>query len=172
MQEIQSSIVPMPANAGSMLRNPKAVYTLGPSMVCLATDGKMWLCHRRQKGSEGYPICYEITDKHSRYEEYKAQLAKEDSVLVTIQVMDDDEWAPRQDLDLIPPRMLKEIVEYLIENRSYVKSEGDARALMTTMTKAELLDAWLTWNGICGWTDAIIMAVNGIEHAKQGFKPE
>lgn len=169
MSEIQSSIVPMPANIGAMLRNPKSVYTLGESMVCLATDGKLWLTHRRQKGSEGYVIRYEITPQHASYESYKEQLAKTDSIHVTTQFMDDDEWAPRQDLDLMPPRMLKQIVEALIENDRLVKSEGDARALMTTMSKRDLLDTWLNWVGIQGFTDDIIAAYDGLDKAKRGF---
>lgn len=165
--EIQSSIITMPN--GSMLRNPKLVYALGETMFCLATDGKLWKCHRRQKGSEGYAIMFEYTEKHDKYSEYMELVKKEDSVHVTTQVMDDDEWAPRQDLDLLPPRMLKNIVEFLIENKSYVKSEGDARALMTTMSKEDLLDCYLQWNGISGWTAAIYDAVIGLEKAKRGF---
>lgn len=168
MSEIQSSIIPMPGY-NSMLRNPKLVYAQGETVFCLATDGKLWKCHRRQKGSEGYPIMFEYTPKHDKYEEYMALVQKEDSIHVTTQFMDDDEWAPRQDLDLMPPRMLKQIVEALIENNHLVKSEGDARAFMTTMSKRDLLDTWLNWVGIQGFTDDIIAAYDGLDKAKRGF---
>jgi hypothetical protein len=169
MHEIQSSIIPMPAHAGTMLRNPKSVYTMGDYMVCLATDGKLWKTHRRHKESEGYPIIYEITSTMTGYHEFLEKARKFDSALVTTQYMDDDQWAPRQDLDLMPHRTLRAVIDFLIANNSWVKSEGDARALMTTMSKKALLDCYLQWIGIVGFTDDIIAAVEGIQKAKQGF---
>lgn len=48
----------------------------------------------------------------------------------------------------------KDLKEYLVkETGNYTESEVD------DMSNKELLDAYLTWNGLLGWTDNIIQVV-------------
>lgn len=56
----------------------------------------------------------------------------------------------------------QEIIEYLVD-----ESEGEyTQEELEAMSKRDLLDAYLTWEGICGYTDDIIEhieAIYGIE---------
>lgn len=69
------------------------------------------------------------------------------------------------DISKLDPRVSKSIVEFLIENKSYVKSEADALLEMRTMNNYSLLDAYLTWQGIVGYTDQVMDAVRSIDKA-------
>lgn len=42
-----------------------------------------------------------------------------------------------------------ELIQFLIEEAEYSEHE------VANMTNTELLDHWLEYNGICGWTDDI-----------------
>ena len=42
-----------------------------------------------------------------------------------------------------------DLMKYLVEEAEYSESE------VAEMTNTELLDHWLEYNGICGWTDDI-----------------
>ena len=68
-------------------------------------------------------------------------------------------------LDKIPPRIPKNLVDTLIENTWSIKTESDARATMQHMSANELFEMWLNWNGIIGYTETIIEAIDSIRAA-------
>ena len=52
----------------------------------------------------------------------------------------------------------EEIIDYLVD-----ESEGDyTREELEAMSKVQLLDAYLTWEGIIGYTDDIIEHIEAI----------
>lgn len=71
-------------------------------------------------------------------------------------------------LDKIPPRILKNLVDTLIENTWSIKTESDARAAMQHMSANELFEMWLNWNGIIGYTEMIVEAIDSLRAAKAG----
>lgn len=70
------------------------------------------------------------------------------------------------DLEALSPRVLKDIIDFLIENKGEVRNETEAREYMRTMTVTELFDAYLCWNGIIGFTDSIWNAVQCISKSR------
>lgn len=69
------------------------------------------------------------------------------------------------DTSKIDPRVSKSIVEFLIENNRRINTEAEALAEMATMNNYSLLEAYLGWQGIMGYTDQIMNAVRSIDKA-------
>ena len=69
-------------------------------------------------------------------------------------------------LDALPPRVTKDIVDYLTLNMpGFCPDETAARIHMRTMSDGELMNAYLIWNGIIGYTEQIMTAYEAIREA-------
>lgn len=66
------------------------------------------------------------------------------------------------DTKKLPTRVLVCIEKYLLANK-YPTSKLDSA--ISTMSRTELMDAYLRWNGIINWTEDIIAALDGITEA-------
>jgi hypothetical protein len=62
----------------------------------------------------------------------------------------------------LPGYIEDDIREFIVENRRDAKTAEEVQLIIDNSTAIELLDMYLTWNGIIGWTDRLLLAVDGI----------
>jgi hypothetical protein len=71
-------------------------------------------------------------------------------------------------IDAMPARVSKDIIDYLIENKpGFCPDETAARVHMRTMLPGELMNAYLVWNGIIGYTEQILTAWDAIQESQK-----
>ena len=63
------------------------------------------------------------------------------------------------DIDKLPRGALSDVREFVRDNRLASKHDG-IDGHIAKMTPDEFLDAYLKWNGIIGWTDAIVTTLD------------
>ncbi len=69
-------------------------------------------------------------------------------------------------LSKIPPHILKDVTESLIENNRHINSEAEARFEMATMSAESIFDVWMNWQGIIGYSGLIVLALDSFRAAK------